>query len=67
MISNSRIRYALLVNLKVITSRRKRYAGRVARMEEMKRTRRILVEKSEGKRARGGFRRRWEDNIKKIY
>jgi len=36
----------------------------VARMEEMKRTRRILVGKSEGKRARGGFIRGWEDNIK---
>jgi len=36
----------------------------VARMEEMKRARRFLLGKPKGKRARGGSRRGWEDNIK---
>jgi len=36
----------------------------VAHMEEMKRARRILVGKPEGKRARGRFRHGWGDNIK---
>jgi len=36
----------------------------VARLEEMKRARRILVGKPEGKRARGRFGRGWEDDIK---
>jgi hypothetical protein len=33
-------------------------------MEKMKRARRILVGKAEGKEAHGGFRHGWDDNIK---
>jgi hypothetical protein len=47
----------------VIKSRRMRWAGHVARLRKM-RMYRILVGKSEGKRALGRHRRRWEDNIK---
>jgi hypothetical protein len=44
----------------MIKSRRMRWAGHVARMEEN----RILVGKPEGKRPLGRPRRRWEDNIR---
>jgi hypothetical protein len=49
---------------RVIKSRRMRWAGNVARMEERKDVYRILVGKSEGKRPLGRPRRRYEDNIK---
>jgi hypothetical protein len=45
-------------------SRRRRWAGHVARMVEKKNAYRILVGKPEGKRPLGRPRRRWEDNIK---
>jgi hypothetical protein len=49
--------------IRIIKSRRMRWAGHVARME--KRTAyRILVEKPEGYRPLGRQRRRWVDNIK---
>ena len=48
----------------VIKSRRMRWAGNVARMEEGRGVRKVLVGKSEGKRPLGRPRRRWEDNIK---
>jgi hypothetical protein len=45
-------------------SRRKRWAGHVARMEEKRNVYRLLVGKPEGKRPIGRPRRRWIDNIK---
>ena len=49
---------------RVIKSRRMRWAGHVARMEEGRVVHKVLVEKPEGKRPLGRPRRRWEDNIK---
>jgi transcription termination factor 2 len=48
----------------MIMSRRVRWAGHVARMEEKRNAYRILVGKQEGKRPLRRFRRRWEDNIR---
>ena len=45
-------------------SRRMRWAGHVARMEQSRNAHRVLVGKPEGKRPLGRPRRRWEDNIK---
>jgi len=50
--------------VRVIKSRRMRWAGRVARMGERRGVYRVLVGKPEGKRSLGRPRRRWEDNIK---
>jgi hypothetical protein len=50
--------------VRVIQSRRIRWAGHVARMREGRGVYRVLVGKLEGKRALGRPRRRWEDNIK---
>jgi hypothetical protein len=50
--------------IRMIKSRRMRWEGHVARMEEKKNTYRVLVEYPEGKTPLGGPRRRWEDNIK---
>jgi hypothetical protein len=47
----------------VIKSRRMRWAGHVARMEEGRGIYRVLVGRPEGKRPLGRPRRRWEDNI----
>jgi len=48
----------------VVKSRRMRWVGHVARMEEGRGVHRVLVGKPEGKRILGRPRRRWEDNIK---
>jgi hypothetical protein len=48
----------------VIKSRRKRWAGHVARMGEGRVAYRILVKRSEGKRPLRRSRYRWKDNIK---
>ena len=48
----------------VIKSRRMRWAGHVARVEEWRGVHKVLVGKPEGKRPLGRPRRRWEDNIK---
>ena len=48
--------------VRVIKSRRNRWAGHVARMEEGRGVHKVLVGKPEGKRPLG--RLRWEDNIK---
>jgi len=48
---------------RVITSRRMRWAGHVARTGERRNEYRILVGKPEAKRPLGRPRRRWEDNI----
>ena len=50
--------------VRVIESRRMRWSGHVARMEEGRGLHKVLVGKPEGKRPLGIPRRRWEDNIK---
>jgi len=50
--------------LRVIKSRRMRWAGHVARMGEERGVYRVLVGKSEGKIPLGRPRRRWVDNIR---
>jgi hypothetical protein len=50
--------------VRVVKSRRMRWAGHVARMREDSGVCRVLVGKPEGKRSLGRPRRRWEDNIK---
>jgi hypothetical protein len=50
--------------VRVIKSRRIRWAGHVARMGEGSGVYRVLVGRSEGKRPLGRPRRMWEDNIK---
>jgi hypothetical protein len=50
--------------IRVIKSRRMRWAGHVARMGDGRGVYRILVGRPEGKRPLGRPRRRWEDNIK---
>ena len=56
--------YSLPNIVRVVKSRRMRWAGHVARMGEDRRVHRVLVGKLEGKRPLGRPRRRWEDNIK---
>jgi len=55
--------YSLLNIVRVVKSRRMRWAGHVARMGEDIGVHRVLVGKPEGKRPFGRPRRRWEDNI----
>ena len=50
--------------VRVIKSRRMRWVGHVARMEEGRGVHKVLVGKPEGKRPLGRPRRRWENNIK---
>ena len=50
--------------VRVIKSRRLRWAGNVARMEEDRSAFKILTGKPTGKRPLGRPRRRWEDNIR---
>jgi hypothetical protein len=50
--------------VRVVKSRRMRWAGHVARMGEDIGVHRMLVRKPEEKRPLGRPRRRWEDNIK---
>jgi hypothetical protein len=50
--------------IKIIKSRRTRWAGHVARMREKRNAYRLLVGKPEGKRPLGRPRRRWMDKIK---
>ena len=56
--------YSLPNIVRVVKSRRMKWAGHVARMGEGRGVYRVLVRKSEGKRPLGRPRRRWEDNIK---
>ena len=56
--------YSLPNIVRVVTSRRMRWAGLVGRMREGRGVHRVLVGKPEGKRPLGRPRRRWEDNIK---
>jgi hypothetical protein len=50
--------------IRIIKSRRMKWAGHVARMGERRNLYRLLVGKPEGKRPLGRLRRRWIDNIK---
>ena len=50
--------------VRVIKSRRPRWAGHVARMEESRSAFKILTGKSTGKRPLGRPRHRWEGNIR---
>ena len=50
--------------VRVIKSRRMRWAGHVARMGEERGVYRVLVGKLEGRRPLGRPRRRWVDNIR---
>jgi hypothetical protein len=56
--------YSLPNIVRVVKSRRMRWAGHVARMGEGRGVYRVLVGKPEGKTPFGRPRRRWEDNIK---
>jgi hypothetical protein len=55
--------YSLSNMVRVVKSRRMRWAGHMARMGEGRGVHRVLVGKPEGKRPLGRPRRRWEDNI----
>jgi hypothetical protein len=50
--------------IRIIKSRKMRWAGHVARMGENRNVYRLLVGKPDGKRPLGRQRRRWVDNIK---
>ena len=50
--------------IRSLKSRRLRWAGHVALMEQSRNAHRVLVGKPEGKRPLGKPRHRWEDNIK---
>jgi len=56
--------YSLPNIVRVVKSRRMRWAGHVACMGEGRGVYRVLVGKPEGKRPLGRPRCRWEDNIK---
>ena len=56
--------YSLPNIVRVVKSRRMRWAGHVARMGEDRVVQSVLVGNPEGKRPLGRPRRRWEDNIK---
>jgi hypothetical protein len=51
--------------IRIIKSRRMRWAGHVARMGEKRNAYKLMVGKPEGKRPLGRSRRRWVDNIKR--
>jgi hypothetical protein len=56
--------YSSLSIIRIIESRRKRWAGHVARMGEKRNAYRLLVGKPEGKKPLGSPRHRWVDNIR---
>jgi hypothetical protein len=55
--------YSSPSKIRMIKSRRVRWAGHVTRMGKKRNAYRILVRKPEGKRPLGRPRRRWVDNI----
>jgi hypothetical protein len=63
---NERLRdlYSSSSIIRIIKSRRMRWAGHVARMGEKRNAYRLLVGKPEGKRPLGRPRHRWVDNIR---
>jgi hypothetical protein len=56
--------YSLQIIIRIIKSRRMRWAGHVARIWDKRNAYRLLVRKPEGKKPLGRPRRRWVDNIK---
>jgi hypothetical protein len=56
--------YSSPSTIRIIESRRMRWAGHVARMGEKRNAYRLLVGNPEGKRPLGIPRRRWVDNIR---
>jgi hypothetical protein len=56
--------YSLPNIIRILMSRRMRWAGHVTRMGEKKNVYRLLVRKPEGERPLGRTRHRWIDNIK---
>jgi hypothetical protein len=56
--------YSSMNIVRVIKSRKMRWAGHVVRMGEGRGVYRVLVGSPEGKRPLGRPRRRWEDNVK---
>jgi hypothetical protein len=56
--------YSLPSIIRIIKSKRMRWAGHVAQMGEKKNAYRLSVGKPEGKRPLGRSRRRWVDNIR---
>jgi hypothetical protein len=56
--------YSLSSIIRIIKSRRMRWAGHVARVTEKRDVYRLLVAKPKGKRPLGKPRHRWIDNIK---
>ena len=56
--------YSLLNIVRVVKSRRMKWAGHVARIGKGRGVHRVLVEKPKGKKSLGRPRRKWEDNIK---
>jgi hypothetical protein len=51
----------------MIKSKRMRWAWHVSQMGEKRNVYRLLLGKSEGKRALGRPRRRWVDNVKMVW
>jgi hypothetical protein len=64
-LKHTKLQFCLLfcVDVRVIKSRRMRWAGHVARMGEGRGAYRVLVGRPEGKRPLGRPRHRWEGNI----
>jgi hypothetical protein len=56
--------YSLPSIIRIIKSRRMKWAGYVARMGEKRNAYRLLVGKQEGRRPLGRPRHRWVDNIR---
>jgi hypothetical protein len=56
--------YSSLNTVRVIKSRRMRWVGHAAQMEEGRGVYRVLVGRPKGKRPLGRPRYKWEDNIK---
>jgi len=56
--------YSLPNIVRLVKSRKIRWAGHVARVGKERGVHRVLVGKPEGKRPLGRPRRRWENNIK---
>jgi hypothetical protein len=56
--------YSSPIKIRIIKSRRMRWAGHVARIGEKRNAYRLLVGKPEGKRPLGRPTRRWMDNIR---
>jgi hypothetical protein len=63
-IEELRYLYAAPHVIRVVESRRIRWAGHIVSMREMRNAYKICVGKHEGKRSFGRRRRRWEDIIR---